>query len=226
MAKDDPRLLDLARATDILSPKAGPWPAIVDSYDPATGQAVVLTTPRVREYASEKVYEPSPISVPVVWFGSASVAIDTELVQGDEVLLIPCAPSIRAWLTQGGLTDGTGPGRSLGDSVAFPVRLSGPRRPGAPGVRLRVGDSSGSGAVLINVDAGGEVRVQAASVSLGAEVSPKKPVGRDGDNTLAGAALFAWGTALAGATGVPNPWTQGVTPVGALQATSTEVESS
>jgi hypothetical protein len=63
-------------------------------------------------------------------------------------------------------------------------------------------------------------------VELGSAAAPKVPVARDGDSVLCGATLFAWGNALSAATGVPNPWTLSVTPVGDVQASSTEVSSS
>lgn len=228
MSEDRPRLVDAAKAAGILSIEDGPWPAIVDSYDADTGQATVIPTPRVRDRKSGKAYDLGPITVPVAWFGSGSVVIDSELVQGDEVLLVPCTPSIRAWLTAGGVTDGQGPGARLGESVAFPVRLSGPRRPGAPGVRLRIGDASGSGRVTIDVEAGGTVKVQASAVELGAELSPKLAVARDTDPVNSTAAFTAWRTSVEAQIVVAGGGavTPLAGPVGTIGATSTEVTSS
>jgi hypothetical protein len=233
MAEDQPTIVDLLRTTRTLAPDDTrfPWPAIVDSFDASTGRAVVCPAPRLRDRLSGQAYDLGPVEVPVVWFGTGSVIIDSELVKGDEVLLVPTGPSLRAWLDVGGVTDGQGRGQSLGEAVAFPVRLSGPRRPGAAGVRLRLGDADGSGRITIDVSAGGEVKIEGATVELGA--GAKLAVARDTDAVIIAAAYTTFVTQVTAFLNSAGPLVgpAGITPVvsstvGTIQASSTEVSSS
>ena len=104
--------------------------------------------------------------------------------------------------------------------------MSNGRRPGplGAGETARVGRKDGSSTVII-MDSG-QLRVQSDDVRLGSSTGLPLAVARHTDDVVAAATLFAWGAAIAASpAAVPNPWVQGVTPVGDIKASSTEVES-
>ena len=228
------RLVDLAKADGSLANPdlTGHWPAIVESYNAASGMATVHPAIRVKDRTTGKAYDLGPYRVPVLWHRAGEGVDDGHLVEGDEVLLIPCTPTFGAWLLAGGTQDGAGAGAVLGNAFAVPMAASSKRRPSPPPVgTMRRGRPDGTATVLMDVGAllptGRSIKVQAPSVSLGSAVLPKKKVARDGDPVLCGSTLFAWGQAIDTFTigVIPNPWVQGVTVVGTVQASSTEVES-
>ena len=225
---DNPEIRDVVKAAGLGQREWWTMPAIVQSYDREAVTADIKLAVRLKDRISGVSYEPSIITVPVGWpvmFGGR-IVVQGELEQGDEVVLHATDANILAWLTSGGIVDGSGPGRKLGSSWAEPRALSQPRRAaaGASGEFI-IGRPDGTATIVTTASGPGQVRIQSGDVQLGAS-DPKKAVGRDGDNVLCGETLFTWGAALAPATGVPNPWTQSVTPVGDIQATSTEVTSS
>jgi len=226
------RLLDLAKTAGLLANPdlTGNWPAIVESYDAARGLATVHPAIRNKDRTTGKAYDMGPYRVPVLWHRAGEGVDDGHLVEGDEVLLVPCTPTFGAWLLAGGTQDGAGAGAVLGNAFAVPMGASSKRRPSPPPVgTMRRGRPDGTATVLVDVTSEAparSIKIQAPSVSLGSASLPKKKVGRDGDPVLADPVLVAWGAAIATFTGgaIPNPWTP-ATPVGAVQATSTEVES-
>ena len=222
--RDNPEIKDVIRATGAGQRRWTCMPAIVQSYDVEAITAKVKPAVRLRDLKSGVAYEPSELVVPVGWpvmFGGA-IVIQGELRQGDEVVLHVADAAIQAWLTQGGIVDGSGAGRRLGSSWAEPRGLSVQRRPGSVGGRFVVGRADGTATIITTVDGPGEILVQAPSVKLGAEASAKRAVGRDDDPVSIGATQLSWLNSVGAATMV------GAFPastIGTLSATSVEVES-
>lgn len=230
--EDEPELVDCFRVAGAGQRRWYSMPAIVESYDEATSTAVVKPAIRLRNLRSGSAYEAKPIEVPVAWLtlDGGEVGIQGILREGDEVTLHTTDADMRAsgWLASGGTVDGRGDGFKLGSSYAVPRSVSTPRRPGSTSGAFVLGRFDGTATVVIDTAEPKAVKVQASSVSLGAEASPKVAVARDGDNVLTSAGFTTWRTAveagiLAAGGGVVAPL---VGPVGAVQATSTEVESS
>jgi hypothetical protein len=170
---------------------------------------------------SGKAYDLGPVSVPVLWPGWGAVVFDGELAKGDEVLLIPCAPIILSWLLQGGVIDPEGPGRSVGNAFALPMRASAGRRPQST-ADARLGRDDGTATILITVTGAGEVKIQAPSVVLGSAASPKLALARDTDPVQIGPAQLTWLNSVGTATMV------GAFPastIGTVDATSAEAVS-
>jgi hypothetical protein len=201
------------------------FPAIVVSYDAQTMRAEVQPALRIRSKNGQQT-TPTVVTIPVAWPSWGEFVIQGVLSKGDEVLVECMDRNWLAWLEAGGVADYNAiGGRQAGYAVAKPRQLSSGKRPGplGAGEAVKIGKRDGSSTVLLMAD--GQVRIQSGDVRLGSSAGVPLAVARDGDNVLAGAALFAWGNALFGATGVANPWTQGVTPVGDVDASSTEVTS-
>lgn len=228
--KDNPEIKDVIRATGAIERKFWTMVAVVDSYDAESIEATVTPTPRMKDAQSGKTYDLGPITVPVSWpvFFGGAVAIQGELRKGDEVKITVPDADLRAWYTQGGIVDPSGRGRKLGGGWCEPVGLSTQRRPSSAGGEFRIGRQDGTATVVITVDGSGQVRIEAPSVVLGAAASPKRPVGRDEDPVSSTAAFTTWRTdveagILAAGGGVVAPL---VGPIGQVDATSVEVESS
>ena len=225
--RDDPEIKDVIEATGVTTRRFWTMLGIVDSYDAAKATAIVRPTPRLRDRKSGKAYELGPVELPVAWPAWGDVVIQGELSKGDEVEITTGDASYRAWFLDGGVTDSQGPGRKIGDAWCSPVALSIGRRATVPSGEVYLGRRTGAATVIITVTGAGEVRVQAPSVVLGAEPTPKLAVARDGDPVTSSAAFTTWRTSveagiLAAGGGVVVPL---VGATGEVQATSAEVSS-
>jgi len=203
------------------------FPAIVVKYDAQNFRAEVQPAIRIRASNGQQI-TPDVVEIPVKWPSWGGVSIVGKLVPGDEVLVECMDRNWRPWLLAGGIVDDVSiGGRQAGYAVAKPAQVSDGRRPDplGAGEAVRVGMNDGSSTIVL-MDTG-QVRIQSSDVRLGSSLSPTLPVARDTDDVVAAAALVAWGNAIATFTGgaVPNPWVLGVTPVGDVKATSTEVTS-
>ena len=209
----------------VLERRQRSFPGIVVSYDAQTMRATVQPALRIRS-ANGQQTTPKSVQLPVAWPSWGEIVIQGKLAPGDEVIVECQDRNWLAWLQQGGVVDYNAiGGAQAGYAIAKPTQVSDGRRPQAlgPGEAVRVGRRDGSSTVVIMDD--GQLRVQSTDVRLGSAVGLPLAVARDNDPISAGAVLFAWGAALTVATGVPNPWTQGVTPVGSIDASTTEVTS-
>jgi hypothetical protein len=204
--------------------------AIVDTYSTDNATAVVKPTHRIVDRKSGKAYDLGPFEVPVAWPRWGPVGIEGVLEPGDEVAVHCPDHALRSWLAQGGIIDSPGPGRKLGDAYAVPAGFSNNNRPSGQSGDTRIGRRDGTATVIITVTGTGEVRIQAPSVVLGAELSPKLAVARDTDPVSQRAALTSWASQVAGFINGLAPGTVAppaiLDPIGTISATSTEVESS
>jgi len=203
------------------------FPGIVARYDAQTLRAEIQPAIRIRTANGQQI-TPTTVKIPVEWPSWGDIAIQGKLEPGDEVLVECMDRNWNAWLLAGGVVDYNAiGGRQAGYAVAKPAQVSDGRRPTplGPDEAVRIGRKDGSSTVVLMDD--GQVRIQSSDVRLGSSLGTPLPVARDTDDVVAATALVTWGNALAAFTGgvVPNPWVLGVTPVGDVKASSTEVES-
>jgi hypothetical protein len=203
------------------------FPAIVVSYDAQTMRAEVQPALRIRSKNGQQT-TPTVVTIPVDWMSWGDHVIQGVLTQGDEVIVECMDRNWLAWLEAGGVADYNAiGGRQAGYAVAKPRQLSSGKRPGplGAGEAVKIGKRDGSSTVLLMAD--GQVRIQSGDVRLGSSAGVPLAVARDTDDVVAATALVSWGAALATFTAgaVPNPWVLGVTPVGDVAASSTEVTS-
>ncbi len=96
-------------------------PALVESYDAATGFAAVSPCLKRKYVAGDLVELPVINNVPVLFPRGGNAAITFELQKGDVVLLVFAERSVDRWKTAGGKVDPKDPRKhALSDAFAIP----------------------------------------------------------------------------------------------------------
>lgn len=105
-------------------------PARVVSYDAGTDMIVAMPLMRARLRNGDEIDVPTVDRVPVVWPSGGGWTIASQLVPGDEVLLVISDRDISGWIDTGQTTTpATGRSHNLTDAMAIVGLTSAPRQP-------------------------------------------------------------------------------------------------
>ena len=184
-------------------------PARVVSYDAGTDMIVAMPLMRARLRNGDEIDVPTVDRVPVVWPSGGGWTIASQLVPGDEVLLVISDRDISGWIDTGQTTTpATGRSHNLTDAMAIVGLTSAPRqpqrKPALGELIIARGDGTPPEISLKSVDR--SITVTANSVLLGND-SAMLGVARQNDIVTASATgntlLTAISAALTAITAIP-----------------------
>jgi hypothetical protein len=125
-------------------------PGRIETYDAGAGVCSVLPLVKRKGKASEATSRPVLTGVPVMWPGSGGAQLRWPLAAGDECVIMFASADTSGWRRSGGEADPASERRfALSDAVVLPL-----------------GRQGGTPDVIIEVQAGGKLRIANGSVEL------------------------------------------------------------